>query len=463
MYPIVLVFLYYILGILINLAGEHSVLLLFVVASIVVLTIIFKYFPTILLLVPFFVGYVITSNSVYTDNSQLNLQKVEGIIYSQVGYKNFTKLYIKTDEYKLMGLVNLNDDFQIGDIIKFEGEFQLLEKNEYKEFLYERSKGIDYKVLIRDYEIVGNTRTIYTLREDIKSNIYKIFNNKDGDIVTAMTIGIRNIHKETEEAYKISGMYHIIAISGLHIGILVLLVYNVLSYFFIGFWNIRIVTIVTMLFIFLFAFFTGGSASTIRAATMTCITLLPIFVYRKANPVATLFGAGVVILVYEPLFLFTSGFILSFLAAFGIITCTPIMIDLFNYLRIRFNLKYYNLDKVLSCFIAVFLLTTPYMVYAFGYFYPYSIFANMLLIPFITILVFLCFLVVIFSFLWMPLASILAVPVKIILKFFYYVTNFFGMLPYSTIKISASIKFLMYYYLALGIVYILWYFNRKKD
>lgn len=141
-------------------------------------------------------------------------------------------------------------------------------------------------------------------------------------IVAAMTLGDRtSLSSETRQAFNITGAGHILAISGLHLGI----IYMVISFLVRGRrWRVA-AQILTILLLWTFAFLVGMSASVVRAATMLTIYGLLSLGYRRGMSVNVLAFTAILMLVAQPDALFEISFQMSYLAVFAILLIFPML------------------------------------------------------------------------------------------------------------------------------------------
>lgn len=146
-------------------------------------------------------------------------------------------------------------------------------------------------------------------------------------MVAAMTLGDKSALTSTiRESFNITGAGHVLAISGLHLGIL----YMMVSFLVRGL-RLRMVTqIVTILLIWAFAFLVGMTASVVRSATMLTIYGLLSLGYRQKMSVNVLAFTAIVLLVIHPQSLFDIGFQMSFLAVLAILLFFPFFNSIFS-------------------------------------------------------------------------------------------------------------------------------------
>lgn len=146
-------------------------------------------------------------------------------------------------------------------------------------------------------------------------------------IVAAMTLGDKTaLTPEIRESFNITGAGHVLAISGLHLGIL----YMMVSFLVRGL-RLRIVTqVLTILLIWAFAFLVGMSPSVVRSATMLTIYGLLSLGYRQKMSINVLAFTTIVLLVLKPQSLFDIGFQMSFLAVLAILLFYPLFNSVFS-------------------------------------------------------------------------------------------------------------------------------------
>lgn len=140
-------------------------------------------------------------------------------------------------------------------------------------------------------------------------------------LLTGILLGDRgSIDKKTLSAFSDSGVIHILAVSGLHVGLVVLV-------FMFFFKSIRLpsrhVYIATILTLLIYMLLTGLKPSVVRATSMAIMVLLGILLERNTNIINSIAVAGLFILMIWPQSLFDVGFQLSFAATLGIIILLP--------------------------------------------------------------------------------------------------------------------------------------------
>lgn len=152
---------------------------------------------------------------------------------------------------------------------------------------------------------------------------YVLSEHLEGDqlgIASALIIGDKGLlSKETKKSFSSAGAMHVLAVSGLHVGIVLVL----LMFFFSLIPRVlsrKRALVISLIIIWFYAGVTGFSPSVLRATIMFTILSSSILLGRKSNNLNTLFFSAFLMLVWNPLFLFNIGFQLSYLAMIGIFT-----------------------------------------------------------------------------------------------------------------------------------------------
>lgn len=149
----------------------------------------------------------------------------------------------------------------------------------------------------------------------------RIPNARDNAIALALTLGVTDgIDNELQNAYSSSGAMHVLAVSGLHVGILYGIVILLLRPIKNLSWARWVNAIVTLVVLWSFAFVTGLSPSVLRAVTMFSFIALAKPFGRATSIYNTLAGSAFILLIYDPYLVMSVGFQLSYLAVLGIIS-----------------------------------------------------------------------------------------------------------------------------------------------
>ncbi|MCL2378211.1 MAG: ComEC family competence protein [Defluviitaleaceae bacterium] len=350
-------------------------------------------------------------------------------IAAPAGSLEFT--YVNMSNFRVMAYIRPHQpQAVIGREIVITGYLQPLARAHnpagYDQFQHLRSQKID-SVMWPDEIALGDLRPslIVTLRQfrDRLANVYEsLLPVREAGVMRSMVLGDRlDMDQNLAAQYRMMGIFHILSISGMHVGILTLAAFTVLKLV-MAERNAGIVVLVIMV---AYCLMTGAAVPTVRAVTMGGVLVFGRVLYRDYDLLASVSFAGIVLLIYEPLFLFNLGFQLSFGAVFGIgILKAPIERGL-ALLRLPGG----NFRGSLSVGIAA--VMASYVAFQHHlYEIPlYSVIGNLVIMPTVTILLVIGALVGLVGLFWMPGAMILAGPVYYILRFYELASSFFAALP----------------------------------
>ena len=202
-------------------------------------------------------------------------------------------------------------------------------------------------------------------------------------VVAALTLGCKNdLDENVREIYSVAGISHVLALSGMHVGIVWLILDLLLKPIVLirkGRW---IKWLLSTACLWGFAFVVGLEASVVRAVIMCMLMELAKLSGGRALSLNTLAIAAVVMLFYNPFYLYDVGFQLSFVAVASIALFYPLIYRMFDW-KNRF---WYYVGGTISVSVAAQLGTAPIVMYYFSNFSVYFLLANLvaaLLVPFI--------------------------------------------------------------------------------
>ena len=292
------------------------------------------------------------------------------------------------------------------------------------------------------------------------SAIFRVpgINEQDYAIVTAMTLGDKSLlSKELKESYSLAGASHLLALSGLHLGI----IYFMLTLLCFGSRRYMLVQVFILTAIWMYVVMVGMAPSVLRSAIMLTVYSFVALLNRKRMSINALAFAAIFMLVANPLVFWDIGFQLSFMAVVGILIFYPSLYHLVKE-PILFASKAIRWPwSMIVVSISAQLGTAPLTMYYFGSLSLYSFFTNLFAVPLATIILYSAF------------ASILATPFpalqSIILTLLSHVSGVLNRgisitasLPGSYINnISISFLQVMLMYMIIGCLYGLGFYCRK--
>ncbi len=340
---------------------------------------------------------------------------------------------------------SFSEQLKSGDIILCKQHPNLIKNNgnpfefDYKQYL-ERQK-IYRQVYLSSENWIKTGKSDFSLitrAEQIREKLLGIYRNqpidkKELEILSALTLGYkRELDPETRRVFSSAGAMHVLAVSGLHVGI----IFWIISIFF-GFLRKRksgrlIFMCFAILVLWIYAFITGLSPSVMRAATMFSIYIIGENIQRRTNIYNSLAASALILLLINPNNIFETGFQLSYSAVFGIVFLQPKIESL-----IKVNNRILQFFRtLLTVSIAAQIATFPFILYYFGQFPTYFWITNIIMIPAVMILIPMGIALLFFS--QIPLMSgILSISINFLIKAVYFFLAFIEELPFSILQISS--------------------------
>ncbi len=223
-------------------------------------------------------------------------------------------------------------------------------------------------------------------------------------VLAALTLGYKeDLTQEIKNSFSASGTMHILAVSGLHVGVIYMVLNFLLSFLDKKRKTKVLKTILIVLFLWQYAFIAGLSSSVVRASFMFSLVSLASILQRKPQTYNTIFVSAFFMLLYNPYYLFDVGFQLSYIAVLSIIYFQPKFEGL-----IEINNRFLSSCWSLFCVsLAAQLGTMPLCLYYFHQFPNYFWLANMLMVPLSSVIIYMA--VSLFFLYWVPfLGTLLA-------------------------------------------------------
>jgi competence protein ComEC len=205
-------------------------------------------------------------------------------------------------------------------------------------------------------------------------------------VVAAMALGDKStLTHQLKETYSKTGASHILALSGLHLGI----IYALLSMLVVGRRWQMITQVAIILSIWAFVFLVGMSASVVRSAVMLTVYALLAIGHRRKMSVNTLAFTAIIMLLVTPRALFDVGFQMSFMAVFSILLFVPLFYRPFSAEYLMTHRLVSWLWGMVAVSIAAQIGVAPLIAYYFGRFSCYFLLTNFIVIPAATVILYL--------------------------------------------------------------------------
>ncbi|WP_299250896.1 ComEC/Rec2 family competence protein [uncultured Lacinutrix sp.] len=251
----------------------------------------------------------------------------------------------------------------------------------------------------RLFRVSENKHTIFGYADLVRETINTKLKTYDFEpdvlaIINALILGQRqDLSKDIYDSYTDAGAVHILAVSGLHVALILLLLNFALKPLKRFKYGKEITIIILVVLMWSFAIIAGLSASVTRAVTMFSIIAVGMHLRRPTNIYNTLAISIFVLLLFKPLFLFDVGFQLSYLAVVAIVAIQPRLVKLWQP-------KNFILSKVWDYFtvgIAAQFGVVPISLYYFHQFPGLFFVANVIIIPFLGFILAIGILVIILA------------------------------------------------------------------
>ena len=359
----------------------------------------------------------------------------------------------------------------IGDTISGVGEFEAIagvrNPGEFNFQDYYNRQNIYGWIFADDHFVIQINRNenfqfnkfIYSIRKTIKEQFKRFTPGVAGNLLSALILGDKSeVEPSIRESFAETGVIHVLAVSGLHVGYVLIILLLFKNMFRLPWGWDRIIVIIGLFF---FVLLTGGKASVVRASIMAGLYVLAPVVNRQVNIWNIIGAAAFVILCINPLDLMDLGFQLSFLAVASIVFFYNwLNANLPEKLRIQ-NIEHKSIRFVWGLFMVSFAAqigTLPLTSFVFGKIPVIALIANVFIVPLIGLLVGIGFAILFLG--WLPGAGFAFGNTAWLLgNIITSMTHFFSSVPYGSFKLSFTPFYIVIYILILFT--IIMFYNTK--
>jgi competence protein ComEC len=365
--------------------------------------------------------------------------------------------------------------YYYGDVLKVTGVLETplqFEDFDYKSYLARQGiYSIIYYPGVEVLELGQGSKPlqgIYSLRERLSASLTRALPEPQGSLAQAILLGLRgNIPDFLYEAFSRTGAAHLLAISGLHISIIIAMF---LSFGILVFGRQRSIYIwLTLAITWLYALLAGMHPPIIRAAIMGSLFLIAEYLGRQRSAIIALAFAAAVMVGVQPNLLWTVSFQLSFMAMAGLILLYPYfqawgrkgVASLFES-RERIVAVGNMLTDVFAATLAAIVAVGPLIAYNFGVVSLVALPATFFSLPALPFIIVTTALVAFLGLFTLLAAQILGWLAWLFLSYLVLVVQGFDTLPYSSLEVSSvSTWYIWGYYAILAVVIAL--LNRRKQ
>ncbi len=374
---------------------------------------------------------------------------------------------------------------QIGEQVDVQGEYYAFNRasnpGEFDSRKYYKILKIEYQVRdgsvqYRDLNANSFKESLYRIRMYLSGILDQTFNEEDASVMKAMLLGDRtSMDEEIKGLYQGAGIIHILSISGLHISILGMGLYKLLRKCRIPIIPASVVAISLMLS---YGVMCGMGTSAIRAIIMFSLHMIATVIGRSYDMLTGIAVAAMLLIIEQPLYIYHSGFLMSFGAVIGIGLVLPTMqvvrtteykkrmdklirdgkkLELGDYLAIAREKVTESAFSIVKASLSVSSVCLPVQMNTYYTFPVYSVFLNILVLPFMTILIGLGIIVLISGSVMIELTLIPGLLCHVILAMYKSICIGSRLLPWNTWYAGHADTWQVVVYYILLIVFVLLY------
>lgn len=484
--PIFVLLLVFVLGEVIAVLKLNIAVFIPVILIMVIIKIITKKHAGVFVVIFLFIslGFLNTNNKMLQRDVAWKLGNIEGegqgsvdkILKTQYGYNVYLKnaLINNRECGNIIAYFQSEPDLKIGNKIYLKGKIQQFEvarnKGNFDSKKYYLSIGITTKIAVKEYYVSDDNYDflrdkLCTLREYVVGMFSKLcdtngkdkwlYGNKAG-IFSAILMGDKTeLDQEIKDLYSLSGIAHILAISGLHISLIGMFLYSLLRKRF----SFATSSALTIAVVTLFAITSGMGIATIRAFVMFILKLIGEILGRKYDYITAISLSALILLADNPFIIINSGFQMSFCAMITITIIWPKVVYLIN-----IKSKIAN-SIVFSLCIGIFM--NPVIAYNYFQLPTYSFMLNIIVVPLLGIVVISAIAGSGMGFLSILMGKTALTPGCLILEVYTFLCENVLKIPGAVIVVGKpTIKIIVLYYMV--IVFFLFCFtlvrkNYEKD
>lgn len=324
---------------------------------------------------------------------------------------------------------------------------------------YLKAKGVEYRISYGEIEVInqGEGNIILTKLLQLKGSFMKqiesLLPEPAAGLSEGLLLGVKQaLGEDLEDAFRKTGIIHVVVLSGYNVMLVVIFVMFVLGYFLTK----KPRVIFGIVAITLFALLVGLSATVVRASIMASLLLVMQATGRVYFVLRGLLLAGVIMILINPfLLVYDVGFQLSFMATLGLILISP-HIELY----LKKVPEFFGARSFLVATLSTQIAVLPLLLYQIGQFSVVSVIVNVLVLPMVPVSMLLTFIMGVTSYFSVTLATLVALPNYLSLSYITEIAWWFSELPFASYVVPAFPWFAVP--IAYTVMcYLLWKFNKS--
>lgn len=385
-------------------------------------------------------SFVITSIENKSENVKDDFITVEGLVTNKVDKEKYTQYdvgkYLIKDYSKKVNI-------RPGDIVEVKGKFKYYKNLKFEDFDYGRylkSNCYEGTIDVKSYEVV-KTDLLYAKIFDVKDKISKtmkyLYKDKS-EFINSILIGEKDgIDKNIKEIFSKTGVSHILALSGLHVSILI----TIIGYSMGGINKFYKLILIGIL-LWLYSIMVGQSPSIVRAIVCSLIAYIAVFIHERADGMSSLSFIGIILVINNPYIIYNISFQLSFLATLSIIY-------FYGYINSKIKLK------LIALTISANILTLPLVYLYFKNISLVSVISNVLVVPFLSIIIYLSIISAIIFPISLTLSKFMVIINSLIIDIINNTLEFLYNLKFSYIEFEEVNNLIVIMYYVVVAIYMI--------
>ena len=384
-------------------------------------------------------GRVIDASHFAGQSQRLHVD-VSQIIYDDVS---------RDIRFNVLVNIRFGSDASVGQNVTVRGNLMQLERarnpGAFDEFIRYKTRGIDYKLVAESLTATGLTRDHRTIFYDLRMRMFQVYDEilppREAGMLKSMLLGERSdLDTDLNELLRDAGISHILTISGMHVSFLAIMVLKLLEFARVD-KTPRVVA--TLAFLLFYCLLVGAPVSAVRATIMASVVLCGMLFKREPDVFVSLALSALAILIFNPLALWTASFQMSFIATMGLAVSTRSFEAI---LTLPKTIKGIVVPSVASAF-----ATFPLAALYFHRVPLIGVVVNILIAPFIALLVGVGFLAGVIGLFSVPVARFVGVVPTYIIRAYELISRAAIHYPFAVIRTGApSVGFMAMYYAALA-------------
>ncbi len=359
-------------------------------------------------------------------------------------------------------LIEQETEFAIGTWIRGNGIVQQFSQSTnpggFDESAYQFGKGnylrlTHVEILSIKASVFSIKAYLYRIKNYMIQIYYRLFSETDASLACAMVLGERsNLDADTKLLYQRNGIAHLIAISGLHIAMLGGTIYHLLRK---RLGSYPVAAVLGGSFIIMYGVMAGLSGATLRAVVMLIVSIGAEVTGRRYDSMTSVAAALFLMLLQNPYQMNQAGFLLSFGAVIGIAVIQPVWKEWFP--------QKFHFMEGLFVSLSVQLVLTPVLLYFFYEIPIYGMLLNLIVVPMMSILLFVLILAVLLGAMTSGLGIAAAKGAECIFTIYRLLCKWSEQLPFHTICTGRPpVYWLIIYYVILILFVWAGYQKHKK-